>query len=543
MAAPPPQATLRRRRSLTLVWIIPLAALGIVVWLGVQSLLGRGPTVEITFLSADGVEAGHTPIRHKSVDIGVVERVALAPDLNHVVVTARMDRRIARNVTEDAEFWVVRPRLSAGGISGLSTLISGSYIEMQPGTKGSPQDRFTGLENPPAIEAGQSGSSFVLTAADLGSLGQGSPVYLRGVEVGQVQSGTLEHDGTSVDVHIFVNAPFDRMVHPDSRFWNVSGLSVTAGASGVRANTESLQALIMGGIAFDVPDKEPGVAPSPAGSRFKLYPDESSAHADPYGQQILFLVNFPGPVHGLAAGAPVELKGVGVGQVTEVHLDYDAATGELTTPAVIEVDPDDIGTLSRDAPAGADLQPVVEAAMEKLVQEGVRARLSTGNLLTGQRVVSLEMDPDAKPAGLKLGGVHPEIPAETSGDLDSLMHVATGLMKKLGNVADHLDKLTGSPELTRSLQSLQKSLDNVEKLTAMANTELPPLVHSLRDTADAATKTLQSADRTLGNGAGGGDLPGMLHELTEAARSIRSLADFLDEHPEALLRGRTAEAQ
>jgi len=532
-----PEARLRRSRGVALVWLVPLAALAIVVWLGVRTLLERGPVVTITFETAEGLEAGRTKVRHKSVDVGTVESVKLADDLSKVVVTARMDRNVASHVTDGAKFWVVRPRLSPGGISGLNTIVSGSYIEMDPGGGGEPQGDFKGLEEPPIEQPTQSGKLFTLISKQSGSLGPGSPIYYRGIVVGEVLGSTLTDDGQSVHIQVYVRAPHDRLVHKLTRFWNASGISISAGTQGIKANVESLQALVAGGVAFDTATEGLDTPASQQGSEFHLFDDEAAARAEPLGDKILFQVNFQGVVRGLNTGSSVEMKGIGIGQVTDIHLAYNADTGILSTPATLEIDPSRLGLPDGLKPADGDVQGKFYDVLKRLIGEGLRARLATASLLTGQRIVSLEMVPDAAPAELRMDTPHPELPAVDGGDLDALMGTATGLMKSVHTLVEHVDKLVGGKEMQHTLASLDHVMANIDHLTS---TDLPPLLKSLNQTADAATTALGSANHALGGpGQRDSELPGMLHELTEAARSVRSLADFLEEHPEALLQGKS----
>jgi paraquat-inducible protein B len=544
-----PEARLRRSRGFALVWLVPLAALGLVVWLGVKTLVERGPLVTIRFDTAEGLEAGRTKVRHKAVDIGTVESVELSDDLSHAVVTARIDRQAASGLTDRASFWVVRPRLSAGEISGLSTIVSGAYLEFEPGRGGREQYEFKGLEEPPITQPDQPGREFVLHADRLGGLGQDTPVYHRGVAVGQVLNGQLNRKGDAVDVFVFVRAPYADLVKPRTQFWNTSGVSISLGPGGVKASLESLQALVAGGVEFDTgPDGEAD-PPSPARAEFKLFDDAASAQAEPWGARVFYQVEFPGPVHGLADGSPVELKGRYVGRVTEVHLAYDRAKDALATPAVLEIEPEHIeGLATEPGPDGAARS--TNAFLAGLVAKGLRAHLGTANLLTGQRLIALDTDPSPTPASLRLDTPHPEIPAAEGGDLDSLTRSASRALDAIAamplgeigahlrDLTGHLDGLAGSPEARQSVRSLDAALASLNKLTTDADAQLPALIESLDETARAATRTF---DAVSGEGGRGTDLRGLLHELQEAARSMRSLADMLQEHPEALVKGRSDE--
>jgi paraquat-inducible protein B len=544
-----PEASLRRGRFITWIWLIPITAAVIVLWLGWRTLAERGPLITITFETAEGLEAGNTKIRHKDVDIGTVESVDLTPDLSHVLVKARMNRLVAPHITAGARFWIVRPRLSPGGISGLGTLVSGSYIEMDPDS-GEPASTFIGLEQPPVVQAAAPGRNFTLHADQLGSLSQSSPVYYHGIQVGQVLGYALAEGGKGVDVYVFVRSPYETLVHPESRFWNASGIEISAGAEGVHASTASLQALFAGGITFDTSPVALDGRPSDPGAEFRLYNHATAALDEPTGQKIVYLANFPGSVRGLSVGAPVDLQGIRIGEVTDVHLEYDVQSGRLRTPVTFQTEPDRM-TLLGAPPSGNDFTPTVNQAFEHLIAQGLRAHLASGNLLTGQRLVSLEFMPGAPPATLNYTGPYPEVPTVPSGDLDSLSRSANQVMDRLANlplpeiaqglrnVIDHLDKLTGSPEVTRTTASLDRALTDLDRLMRSSDGQVPTLLDSLRRTADAATTTLDAANHALGGDIRrNGDVPALLRELTDAARSVRALADYLDQHPEALIRGR-----
>ncbi len=441
---------------------------------------------------------------------------------------------------------MVRPRLSPSGISGLDTLVSGAFLGIEPGQNGHAQYEFKGLEEPPIGDPSLPGRKFILRASQVGGLGQGSPIYFRGISVGETLGSQLSPAGDDVEISIFVHAPFVGFVHPSTRFWNASGVSISAGPEGIKANIESLQALVAGGIAFDTPKAEDTSSVSPPGAQFRLYDDAGSAQTEPRGPSVKFLVNFPGPVHGLVDGSPVELKGRLIGRVTEIHLVYDPKAGTISTPATIEIDPERIEGFTPDSGEGG-VDASTAALIARLVGTGLRAELGTSNLLTGQRMVALDTDPAAKPAALGSGGAFPEIPATEGGGLDAVTRsasraldaIAAMPLQQIGaNLRDlmgHLDGIVGSPEARRTVKSLDATLAHLDKLTSDLDTQAPALIKSLTETSDAATRTIQVLG---GEGGRGTDLRGLLHELEEAARSFRSLADMLQDHPEALVKGR-----
>ena len=249
-------AVVRKRRRFSVIWLVPLVAGAVAAWLAVVTLREKGPVVTIAFATAEGLEAGKTKVRYKDVEVGAVGEVRLSDDLKDIVAVADMSKQVAPFMTSGARFWVVRPRVGASGVSGLGTLLSGAYIELDPGQEGAQVSSFKGLDEPPPIASDVPGRRFLLHADSLGSADQGSPVHYRGLRVGQVLGHTLDDNRRTVTLEIFVDAPHDALVRDTSRFWNASGIDVSVGAGGVEVSTGSLETIIAGGIAFDTPGIE-----------------------------------------------------------------------------------------------------------------------------------------------------------------------------------------------------------------------------------------------------------------------------------------------
>ncbi|WP_452008927.1 PqiB family protein [Azospirillum largimobile] len=542
----PPEVEVSTRRRLSFLWLLPLVAALIAGWLGWRWLEDRGPQIVITFQSGDGLEAGRTRIKHKNVDLGVIESVRLSDDLSQVIATARMDRTAGRHLKEGTRFWVVAPRLSLGGVSGLSTVVSGTYVEMEPGG-GEDRSEFDALDEPPVIRADVPGRSFSLKAEQLGSLAQGSPVYFRGVQVGEVMGYNLSPQDRTVSVSIFIRAPYEGLVRDGSRFWRSSGVQFTAGAEGLKFQTESLKTLALGGVVLETPPDPEAGEQAKDWSTFTLYEDQATAAAARDRLRVRYRLEFPGSVQGLQAGAPVLMRGLTVGHVAAVRLEYDEATQELRIPVDIDFEPD----LVARTYSVVDGRPMDEAAVRKLiatqVEKGLRARLASGNLLTGQKLVSFDYAPGVPPSP---GSERSELPTVASSDLDSIMASAGVVMEKVSAlpldalIADlrgtlqSVSGLAGSPDLARSLAALAKALGSADALMRDADRQLPDLVKSLRGVATAAQGTLNSANGLLGGGGGQADLAGVMRQLNDAARSFRVLADYLERHPEALIRGK-----
>ncbi len=559
-AAPLPEARVQPQRPFHVIWLIPVVAALIAAFLAYRAISQQGETIRLSFNTADGLTAGQTHIRHKAVDLGTVRRITLSYDMRRVVVQADMRREADRYLTNKARFWVVRPRLTAGNISGLDTLVSGSYIEMDPGPGGGvPTTEFTGLEEPPAVRSDEPGTSFVLRADRIGSLSSGSPVFYRDIAAGEVLGYEVHPAERAQDsfilVHVFIRAPYDKFVHQQTYFWNASGVSVQLGAEGVRLQLQSMQALLSGGIAFDTPTDGQSGPSSPVNSTFALYHDQESATSARFQERTPFLVYFRGSVRGLAAGSPVELFGIPIGSVTAIQLQFDP-TGRDTRVAVrLEVEPQRI----LGAGLVPDQQPL--AVARGLVAHGLRVQLRSANYLTGQLLVALDFFPDQKPAEVKEENgviVLPTLPGGLEGITSSLGQILQKIEAlPLDDIARHLnatlagvDSVTNGPELKQSLRTLTATLAAVQEVVKQAGAgagpalqRLPQIAQDLQTAVDRAGKLVGSADAGYGsNSQFRRDLERLMDQFSDTARSVRLLTDYLDQHPEALLRGRTGQA-
>jgi paraquat-inducible protein B len=536
-AEPPEEPHARvRAQPFSWVWLIPIGAAAIVVWLAWRSLSDRGPAITISFKNVDGLQAGQTKIQHRNVELGTVESLELTPDMSRVIVHARMTRKAADHLTDNTRFAIIAPRVGVGGISGLSTLVSGTYIEMYPGKPGAEQKRdFVGLDEPPVLPPDTPGRYFTLYASDLGSLTRGSPISFRGVNVGEVEDYVLRPGNEGVRVTAFVRAPHEGLVHPETRFWNAGGVDLTVGTQGLRIRANSWEQLLSGGVAFETPDEVLEKPSSPAGSEFGLYDNRRAAERAPQGATLEYVADFAGNQRGLDVGTAVELQGVEVGEVTEAHLRYDDRHHNLVTRAKFYVDPHRVHIMNMPQPPDSDQHEAVRQWIEKLVGDGLRAQVSSASFITGLKLVGLEMDPGAPRAHLEREGDYVKMPSTTAGDL-------AAVLQNIQNVLKNIDRATSGPQLGHALQSLDDTLTRLDKVTRDVEPDIKSLIKSLRDTADSAQNTLNTVQGLIGNTAPTGtDLPRLMRELTEAARSVRGLADYLDRHPEALLRGRKGE--
>jgi paraquat-inducible protein B len=563
---PHPEASVstgqHRRWRFSMIWIIPIVTVAIGAWLAWHTLSQRGPTITITFQTAEGLQAGQSHVKHKDVDMGTVTGIALTQDLSRVVVTVEMTAAAEQLLTTNAQFWVVKPRFFAGSISGLDTLLSGSYIELSPAAKGGDSQRdFVGLENPPVLQSDTPGTNFLLRAPRIGSITLGSPLFFRDMTVGEVLGWDIGDMADSVTIHAFVREPFDRYVHDNSRFWNASGLSIKLGGAGVQIQVESLKAVILGGIAFDTPEvpgekrNDPKLR-STDGHEFPLYASKESADSAAFGRKVPLISYFDGSVAGLQAGADVTLHGLKIGTITSVGLQYDKASDAVIVPVHYTVEPERIA----DAPISSldDLGRL----MNELVKRGLRAKLESASLLTGQQQVALDFVHDAPPATSGAVGDSYVVPVTPAGTAD-IMASASAIMAKLqampfDAIGKDLDAtlkgtsdIVNSQQLKDAIAALKDTLVTAQSTVRQLNAGVEPTLKKLPEMTNSLQETLNKANRLVGSldtGYGGGSdfhrtLERMLEQLDDTARSVRVLADLLSRHPEALIRGRTDQGQ
>jgi paraquat-inducible protein B len=518
----------RRRTPLSAVWVIPIIAALVGAWVAVTRIMNQGPTITVVFATAEGLEAGKTKVHYNGVDVGTVRDIHLSRDHLRVVLTIQMEPKTEDFLVEDTTFWVVRPRISGANISGLGTLISGAYIGMGIGQSKQSRRQFAGLETPPVVTPNSPGRFFQLRTPQLDSLDAGTPIYFRRLQVGQVVSYALDDDGKALTIRVFVKQPYDKYVSHDTRFWQASGIDVSLTAAGLSVQTESLLSILVGGIAFETPPSDPPSSPAEADAEFTLFNSRNEAFQAPARHPQNFILDFTDSVRGLTVGAPVEFRGIQIGQVAAINAQIDAKTFEFTAPVTVELDAQRLGVQLQELPPDLDLESLRRAVIDSLVAHGVRAQLQSGNLLTGALFVSFDFHPDAPPAHVDWSQQPPHLPT-APGDFQALE-------ARLSNIVKKIDEMP----LKAIGEDLRKSIAELDRVLVSAKTTLDkaePLV-------DNADLLLQNANRMVEpNSLLGTELATTLQELTRAARSLRVLTDYLERHPEALIRGKTGEAQ
>jgi paraquat-inducible protein B len=541
----------RERNLPSLIWLIPILTLILGGWLIFHTFADRGPLVTITFQTADGIEVEKTRIKYKSLTIGMVEGLSFSPDFSKVEVRARLNKDAGEFLHRDTRFWVVRPTLSARGISGLGTLLSGAYIEIEPGG-GPPQSLFVGLESPPVLYSDVAGKRITLMAKQLGSIERGSPIIYQGISAGEVLGYEMANDTRNVLIHAFVKAPYDGLLRSNTRFWNGSGIDLSIGPDGMRVRTESVQSLLFGGIVFDTPDLQEAGSEDIKGLVFTLHDDLKSIQEQQYSNKIRFVLYFEDSVRGLNIGAPVEFKGIKIGSVVDVRLDYNERDSSFHIPVVIEIEPE------RIAERGKLMKQSPKEAFQALVKRGLRARLQTGSLITGQLYVDLDMHPKAPLRLAKLSRTETELPTIRGGGVDQTLAGITGLVSKLDQIdlvgigeelqsaLKGVNALTNAPDVHASLKDLAASMASLRSILQVVDSRAEPLTANLEQALLSARQTLDKANSTMAlvDGLIAPDAP-MYHqamkltqELTATTRSLRYLVDMLERNPQALLLGK-----
>lgn len=519
-----PQAEIHSRRGFSIIWVVPLVALLIGGWLGFKAWSEKGPTITISFASGEGLQKDKTKVKYKEVDIGQVTNIKLSDDLSQVLVTVEMDRTAEPYLTEDALFWIVSAQISAGKVSGLDTLFSGVYIGMEPGKSGQERSGYTGLEVAPVLTRDLPGAHFTLWAEDLGSIDVGYPVYYRKIDVGQVVSYELDPKSDRLNIQVFIKAPFHEKVRKGTKFFNASGINFGIDASGLKVSTESLVSILLGGIAFETPANIHAKEPLKEGAIFELHKDRESISQHDYNLKEYYLLYFKDSVRGLSAGAPVEFNGIKIGQVTDISLTFDWAEMDLIIPVLIELEPERIEEVNTTRAEDVNL-------IDHFVEQGLRAQLKNGNLLTGQIFVDLKMFPDAPPKKIVRDGDYPVLPTMPT-PLEDLLASVDRILAKVEKLP--LEEIGG--DLKKLLATMDKNLQQTEVLFGSINQDVLPEVVQTMQQLQASISTLEksySAESGVGR-----DMRKTLDELGKAARSVRVLTEYLQRHPEALLRGK-----
>lgn len=494
----PHAPAISRRRSVSAIWLLPLIALAISGWMAYQDWVNRGSLVSISFLTADGIEVGKTRIRVRNVDVGKVESVSLREGDQGVIVNARIEPEAARLLHEDTRFWVVRPRIGTSGISGLNTLLSGAYIEMNPGNYGKALDSYTGLEEPPVTTALEPGLRIRLFSDEAHSLNVGDQVLFRGFPVGQIERIQFEPESVEAIYNLFIRSPYDQLVTSESRFWNISGIQFNLSAEGVSVQAGSMDTLMSGGIAFDILESGAQAKQAISGDRFRLHPDYKSVTEQPYDYSIEYLLLFEQSVRGLVKGAPVEFRGVRIGTVDRVlfQLQPNMELGDPRVPVVIRLEPGRLGL-----PDDKSALPMVSGQLRYWIARGLRASLKPASLLTGSLYVDMNLYSDAPSADVVYREGYEIIPTVSGGFAQ--------IESKLLAVLTKIEQLQIEPVLTRADQTLNQA----SQMMIQAQQTLVTGEEAIRQLNHTLTRFEQLADNPDTRA-----LPGEMKQLLQELR-------------------------
>jgi paraquat-inducible protein B len=498
----------------SIVWVIPLLTFLVGGWLIVKTLSEQGPRATISFKTAEGIEVDKTKVKYKNVDIGVVEKIEFSEDFSRIILTVDFIQDSEKFLRRSTRFWVVKPQISLRGTSGLGTLVSGSYIEIEPGP-GAAQLHFIGLEKQPVVKSDEQGKKITLVTQNLGSLDTGSPIYYQGLLAGEVMGYELGNDLRSTYIHTFIKDPFDQLIRGNTNFWNVSGVNVSMGADGFKIQTESIQSMMLGGIAFETPETLEQVTTKIDNLIFTLHKNHESIQKHAYTKKIKFIMFFDSSIRGLSLGAPVEFKGIKVGSVLDVRLEFDKGSTSFRIPVLIEIEP------QRIIERGIQDEGTSHETLNKLVERGLRARLQTGSLLTNQLFVELDMHPGAPLNLIGSNTQYPELPtlptsnfgaitesieellaklnavdiAEVTSVLVDTIHTANKTIHSADKAINTANKLIENPGITEAIEDVHVALENFKNITQKLDNS--HLIASATQTFDSANQVIHNADNII----------------------------------------------
>jgi paraquat-inducible protein B len=475
----------------------------------------KGPEIRLRFETSEGIVAGKTEIRCRSVTIGKVTKVELAEDLNSVFLYCTLDSGQETLLRKGTRFWVVRPRVSGADISGLGTFLTGVYIELEPGTGELGPRKWKGRETPPPTSRSVPGLRISLMTQDAGTLTIGSPVQYRGLDVGRVESRKLSEDGQNIRFEIFIRDEFKALVRTNTKFWNTGGVDVSAGVDGFKFKTPSLQVLVSGGISFGVLDGATPAEQATDGISFRLHSDENAAEASTFDPTLQLLLLFDQSVRGLKKLAPVEYRGIEIGRVINISFDLLSDPNNRQVPVLLEIDPQLIRSMIPEKSKEKGIM-----ILEDAVKNGLRATLKTGSLLTGAMYVDFDYYLDEKPKQLtEIEGKH-LMPTRPSGFAQ--------LEEKLTSILNKIDALP----VEETLQEIKQATTTARK--TLENEDFKQLPTDLRKTLAELDKTISSAGP---DGNLQGDLLRTLDELRGAIRSMEAMTDTIKERPNSIFFG------
>ncbi|MFN6261482.1 MAG: intermembrane transport protein PqiB [Chromatiaceae bacterium] len=463
------QANIRKISQWSPIWIVPVAAVLIGSWMLYHTFKNQGPTVTMLASNAEGIISGKTQIKSRSVDVGKVVSVELSQDLKQVVIRARMNPGTANLLNDESQLWVVKPTIGRGGVSGLNTLLSGAYIELQPGKSDSGKYFFELLETPPIAPPDAPGVRIFLSSSDAAALAVGDPILYRGYDVGTVERSEFDMTKRNMRYQLFIRAPYDALVTENVRFWKASGMALDMSAEGVRIEMASMATLLGGGVTFDVLDGWPAGNKVVDDADFQLFENRKSIQDGLYNEYLEYLLFFDESIRGLTAGAPVEYRGVRIGTVASVPYFFNMKNPLQVAfnkgiPVLIRIE---TGRLYDNLTL-----PQLRQELDQAVSKGLRAVLKTGNLLTGGLYIDLnQLEADSK--GVAATAAAPAavaapadgVTANATTDAESPAIVATPLVPEpLPEFAGYKILPTSRSGLGHIEQKVLQALDKINNL-------------------------------------------------------------------------------
>ncbi len=541
----------RKRHNISAFWLAPLLAAIIGIYLAISFYRSQGPEISIEFATAEGLIAGKTPIRYRDVNIGVVDKILLSEDLESVVVKAKMAVDAKRYLNKHARFWVVRPRVGTSGVSGLNTLLSGAYIQVNSILDDSFQSFFTGLEQPPLTDEDAPGLRLKLQAKQAGYVSVGSPVYYRQVKVGQIEAQRFLDNYEGVEFTVFVDDPHHKIIRNTTKFWNVSGINLSVDANGFKVRTPSIEGLAQGGVAFDIIQEYEFPRTVQDGHIFTLHESRDTATEemiqDVSTGKFQYVIYFDGSVRGLSPGAPVEFRGVQIGRVTDIKLVYDSASEFVQVPVYIELQPERV----RGLRSGQINEPRM---IDSSIVSGLRAKLQTGNLLTGQLYIALDLYDDgvAGPLVKNNNGITimPSVPSDidqvTEGvqqalakinalPLQDLVENANSTVARAGALLQQFEQVGLAGRIDSAIGSADSAIDQYARLAKSARQELNSLSSQLERFVTAAGDSMEgiAPDSPLYY-----NLLNTLRDVQAASRAVLAVSESVEKKPEEFLFGK-----
>jgi paraquat-inducible protein B len=540
------QATVKTAKWSPWVWIVPAVAILIVGWLIVRYGFFGGGDITVRFAEARGLDR-YSPVRFRGAKVGTVQKITIDDDLREVVVRITMDASMNHALRKGTRFWIVEPGLEGGGLGGL---LSGTYVAISPG-EGEETREFAGQEYAPVLSAPEAGKTFILEDRELGSVAIGAPVQYQGMRVGRVLGTEYDEKRGVTAIHVFVVQRFANYVRQSTRFFRAGGLSLSLAGGGLSLGDASLTSLLASPLAFYTPEVLAGPLVAER-TRFQLYDSRAAAIAAADGPHLTYITYFPGPIGGLTAGTPVQMKGVQVGRVRDVRLRYVPSSASLETPVVLEIDPRRLEFNVTDTTDRVQLRGTLNDALQRLVQKGMRATLATSLVLPGASAVALDIVARPGTGRLVTTTDPPIIPAASAesglaGAMSAITDVANTIrslplretFENIRSASQRVDALVSDPALSQSLQRLNSSLAEIEKVARVSGQNIEPLIQSLRNAAAAAEGAASRAEQLMGSSQKQNyDLAELIKELTRAAEAVRALATYLSENPDSLLKGR-----